>query len=250
MRFNSPIQFCISHWKVAGALQSLKGIWSHSKNPKSPTVKAVYCLDVSSIFICQNLDLRSRQEKWPAPTRLFNASCILGKGEESFFVWAFKCQKWIEKYKPLSFFHTNTMALHQALWLGLMAPDSNISFKWFLTSSAIGGGICLNCSLKGLLSVTFIICSVEWVQPSSARSNENTSWYLARSWQAASTNSGVHESRPLRSNLSNNLPCLCLTVHAGVGELCDSLAFSSIFSPLGVQAQAMQLPPWSQVLSF
>ena len=31
------------------------------------------------------------------------------------------------------------MALHQALWLGLMAPDSNISFKWFLTSSTSGG---------------------------------------------------------------------------------------------------------------
>ena len=73
------------------------------------------------------------------------------------------------------------MALHQALWLGLMAPDSNISFKWFLTSSTIsGGGIHLNHSLKGVSSVTFIICSVEWVQPNSAGSNESMSWYLAR----------------------------------------------------------------------
>ena len=73
------------------------------------------------------------------------------------------------------------LALHQALWLGLMAPDSNISLRWFLTSSTIGGGIHLNHSLKGVLSVTFIVCSVEWVQPSSAGSNENMSWYLARS---------------------------------------------------------------------
>ena len=218
MRFNSPIQFCISHWKVAGALQSLKGIWLHSKNAKLPTVKALYCLDIFSIFICQNPDLRSRQEKWPAPTRLSNASCILGRGKESFFVWAFKQWKLIQKCKSPSFFHTNTTALHHALWLVLMAPDSNISFKWFLTSSTIGGGICLNCSLKGVPSVTFIICSLEWVQPSSARSNENMSWYLARSWQAVSANSRVHESRPLRSNSSNNLPCLCLTVSAGVGE--------------------------------
>ena len=112
----------------------------------------------------------------------------LGEGRNP-FLWAFRQQKSIQKCKPSSFFCTNTMALHQALWLGLMAPDSNISFKWFLTSSTISGGIRLNGSLKGVLSVTFIICSVEWVQPNSARSNENTSWYLARSWQAASASS-------------------------------------------------------------
>ena len=49
----------------------------------------------------------------------------------------------------------------------------------------------------------------------------------------ASASSGVHESRPLRSNSSNNLPCLCLTVSAGVGKLWDSPAFSSNFSPSG-----------------
>ena len=125
------------------------------------------------------------------------------------------------------------MVLHQALWLGLMAPDSNISFKWFLTSSTIGGGICVNLSLKGVLSVTFIICSVGWVQPNSARSNENMSWYLARSWQVASASSGVHESRLFKSNSSNNLPCLCLTVGSGVWESWDLPTFSSYFSPFG-----------------
>ena len=88
---------------------------------------------------------------------------------------AFKCQKLIQKCKPPSFFLTSTMALHQALWLGLMAPDSNISFRWFLTSSTIGGGIHLKCSLNGVSSVTLMVCSVEWVHPSSAGSNENTS---------------------------------------------------------------------------
>ena len=57
-----------------------------------------------------------------------------------FFVWAFRWQKSIQKCKPPSFFHTNTTALHRALWLGLMAPDSNISFKLFLTSSTISAG--------------------------------------------------------------------------------------------------------------
>ena len=80
-----------------------------------------------------------------------------------------------------SFFCTNTTALHQALWLGLIAPDSNISCRWFWTSSTNGGGIHLNHSLKGVSSITFILCSMEWVQPNSTGSNENTSWYLARS---------------------------------------------------------------------
>ena len=129
----------------------------------------------------------------------------------------------MQKCRPPSFFHTSTTALHQALWLGLMAPDSSISFRWLLTSSTIGGGIHLNCSLKWVLSVTFMICSVEWVQPNSVGSNENMSWYLARSQWAVSASSGVQESRLLKSNSSNNLPCLCLTVSLGVWELGDSL---------------------------
>ena len=124
---------------------------------------------------------------------------------------AFRRHKLIQNCKPPSFFCTNITVLHQALWLGLMAPDSSISHWWFLTSSTNGGGIHLNHSLKGVSTVTFIICSVEWVQPNSAGFNENTSWYLARSQQAASASSGAQESRPLKSNLLNNLPHLCLT---------------------------------------
>ena len=134
-------------------------------------------------------------------------------------MWAFRQQKSMQKHRPPSFIHTSTMVLHQVLWLGLMALDSNISLRWFLTSSTIGSGIHLNCSLKGVLSITFIVCSVEWVQPSSAGSNENMSWYLARSQCTASANSGAHESRPLKSSSSNSLPCLCLTVNFGVWRL-------------------------------
>ena len=114
-----------------------------------------------------------------------------------------------------------------------MAPDSNISCRWLLTSSTNGGGICLNCSLKGVSSVTFMVCSMEWVQPNSAGSNENTSWYLASSWHAASASSGVQESRLLKSNLSNNLPCLYLAVSLGVWESWDSPAPSNNCSPSG-----------------
>ena len=38
-----------------------------------------------------------------------------------------------------------------------------------------GGGIRLKCSLNGVSSVTFIVCSVEWVHPNSVGSNENMS---------------------------------------------------------------------------
>ena len=117
---------------------------------------------------------------------------------------AFRQQKLIQNCKPTSFFCTNTTALHQALWLGLMAPDSNNSHRWLLTSSINGGGIHLNHSLKGVLSVTFVVCSMEWVQPNSAGSNKNMSWYLARIQQAVSSSSGTQESMPLKSNLSNN----------------------------------------------
>ena len=122
----------------------------------------------------------------------------------------------MQKCKPPSFFLTSTTVLHQALWLGLMALDSSISFRWFLTSSTIGGVIHLKWSLNGVSSVTFMVCSVEWVHPSSTGSNENMSWYLARSWQALSANLGAHESKPLKSNSSNSLPCLCLNVNFGV----------------------------------
>ena len=145
----------------------------------------------------------------------------------------FRWQKLIQNCRPPSFFCTNTTALHQALWLGLIAPDSNILWRWFQTSSTNGGGIHLNCSLKGVSSITFIICSVEWVQPNSAGSNENMLWYSARSWQAASASSGAQESRPLKSNSSNNLPCLCLMVSLGVWGSWDSSAPSSNCSSSG-----------------
>ena len=156
---------------------------------------------------------------------------------------AFRQWKSIQKCKPPSFFCTITTALHQALWLGLMVLDSNITFKWFLTYSTSGGGIHLNHSLKGVSSVTFMICSVKWVQSNSAGSNENTSWYSSRSQWAASANSGVQESRPLKSNSLNNLPCLCLTVSLGIWKLGDSLVPSNNPWTWGVWALAMQLPP-------
>ena len=135
---------------------------------------------------------------------------------------AFKHQKLMQKCRPPSFFLTNTTALHQALWLGQIAPDSSIFHRWFWTSSTSSGGIHLNCSLKGVSSVTLIMCSVEGVQPNSAGSNENTLWYSVRSQQVASASLKGQESSSLKSNSSNSLPCLCLTVNLGAWGLWGS----------------------------
>ena len=161
MRFNLPKQFCISLWNMASTLQSPKGVQSHLKNPKLPTVNVVYCFNASSIFICQNPNLRSRQEKCPAPTKLSNASWILGRGKESFFMHAFRWQKSMQNCKPPFFFLTNITALQHALWLGHIVPDSSISWRWLQNSLTRGKGIYLNHSLKTVSSVSLILCSVE-----------------------------------------------------------------------------------------
>ena len=156
----------------------------------------------------------------------------------------FRQQKSMQNHRPPSFFCTNITALHQALWLGLIAPDSNISHRWFQTSSTNGGAIHLNHSLKGVSSVTFIMCSMEWVQPNSAGSNENTLWYSARSQWAASASTGAQESRSLKSNSSNNFLCLCLTVSLGVWDPEAHQPPLATALLQGVWVQAMLLPPW------
>ena len=122
----------------------------------------------------------------------------------------------MQKCRPLSFFQTNTTALHHALCLGQIAPESNISHKCLWTSSTNGGGICLNHSLKGISLVTLITCSVEWAQPSLLGSNEKMSWYLAKRDQVEAASSGGQDSNLLRSNSSNNFSCLCFTVSLSI----------------------------------
>ena len=85
---------------MAAALHSPKGMHLPSKKPKVLRVNVVYCFDNSSILICQNLDFRSRHKKWPAPTKLSSASGILSNGSKSFFMWALRWQKSMQKHKP------------------------------------------------------------------------------------------------------------------------------------------------------
>ena len=55
---------------------------SHLKKPSDPTVKAVYCLDASSISTCQKPDLKLKLENMRDPSKLSNVSVswICGRG--------------------------------------------------------------------------------------------------------------------------------------------------------------------------
>ena len=66
----------------------------------------------------------------------------------------------MQKCRLLCFFKTSATALHHALWLGHIIPESNISHRWAWTSFTNGRGICLNNSLNGASLVTLITCSV------------------------------------------------------------------------------------------
>ena len=92
MRFNSPRQILHQHLECGWHIAEPKGHVITFKNPKLPTVKAVYCFDAPSIFIRQNLDLRSRQEKvlhlpyspmppgsWAEGRSPFLCACLGGK---------------------------------------------------------------------------------------------------------------------------------------------------------------------------
>ena len=130
MRFNSPRQFCMSLWNVAGALHNLYGIRRNSYMPKLPMVKAVYCRDFSDISTCQNPDFRSILEKNQAPTMDSMVSCIRGRGNESFLVLAFNFRKLMQNHRVPSFFLTRTMVLHQGDFDGWIAPPSNMSCRF------------------------------------------------------------------------------------------------------------------------
>ena len=106
-----------------------------------------------------------------------------------------------------SFFLTSTTALHHGNWLEHMDPASNIFQSEAHTSSSSSGGISLNCSLKGLLSVIRISCSTALVHPSSFPSNMKTSWRASMRSCATTAFQGVQLLRPSKSNFSRSLPC-------------------------------------------
>ena len=155
-KLRSPKQLSISLWKVAGALVAPKGILLHSKNPRGPKVKSVYCLLSSAVSTCQYPDFKFKDEKTQDPFSLSRVSSILGRLYASFTVLAFSFLRSMQNLSSPFFFFTSTTALHQGLSDGLIAPRSNISWRCFLTASYCLGGILLYISLKGTGAVTLI----------------------------------------------------------------------------------------------
>ena len=112
------------------------------------------------------------------------------------------------------------------------------------------GEICLNRSLKGVSSVTFIMWSIEWVQPNSMGSNKNMSGNSARSQQVASASTRGQESNPLKSSLSNSFPCLCLTVNLGLWGSWGLSPSPATEPPWVVWAPGAPQLPWQLGFSF
>ena len=160
-----------------------------------------------------------------APTILSRASWILGRGYESFLVRALSHLKSTQKRRVLSFFLTNTTALHQGDWLEHMAPSSSISLKEAWTSSKSGGGILLNLSLKGSLSTMQISCSTVLVQPNSFFSSAKMLWYDNTNCSAASVFLGAQFFRPLKSSFSRSFAC-CSTMERGSAMASKAVASS------------------------
>ena len=148
-------------------------------------------------------------------------------------MWVFRQLKLIQKCKPLSFFHTNTMVLHQAT----LARSDGARFQHFL--QVIPN--LLNhwqwnsfkpFFKKGIVSYFYyMLCRMSTTQLCQIQGE-----HVHGIWPGAgelSASSRVHKSRPFKSNSSNNLPCLCLTLSPGVWGSWELPAFSCNFSPLG-----------------
>ena len=74
-------------------------------------------------------------EKTLAPDKYSMASCLRGRGKESFLRDGIQRRKSIQKRRSPSFFRTSTTALLHGLSLGLIAPALSIFWMWSLTSS-------------------------------------------------------------------------------------------------------------------
>ena len=195
-------------------------------------VKAVYCWDFSTILTCQNPLLKSIMEKCAAPAVLSNASWICSKGYESFSVCTLSLQKSMQKHSDSSFFLTNTTALHHRDWLGHITPVSSISRSKVCTSSKSVGGMCLNRSLNGSLSVMWISCSIVLVQPSSFPSN------VKMRSRAVAAFGGVQLLRPSKFSFSNSFSCHVVTDIGSCKASIPRVASISVDSSAGGTGEA------------
>ena len=121
-------------------------------------------------------------------------------------VHSFSFLRSIQNLRPPSFFQTNTTALAHGLCHLWIAPISNISWIWALTSSYMWGGMHLYLSLKGVCSVSLILCLIRAVLPRSRLLCANKCSHLSSSSLACFCSHSGHSFRPWRSKASKTQP--------------------------------------------
>src|SRR6266540_7483120 len=135
-RMNFPRYFLntwfISRWKVAGALQRLKGILFHS-NSSQGVMKAVTSLDLGSISTCQYPLAKSNEVNHPAPLKLANIFVCRGIGYWFFLVTSLVFLKSRHIRRLPSFLPMITIGVAQGLIDSLMMPFSNNLSSSFLS---------------------------------------------------------------------------------------------------------------------
>ena len=125
--------------------------------------------------------------------------------------------------------------------LGLMAPTSSMWSRCSFTSSRRPEGIFLNLSLKGLGSVTLILCSATLVHPISPSSSMKILWYSASKFRAFFSFSSVQDLRPESSSFLKRTFLLSLT---------DSPACPSLVHLQVQRCLLYHQPPLSQELHW
>src|SRR6266540_5350661 len=122
----------INRWKVAGTLQSLKGILFYSNSPQG-VMKAVTSFDFSSISTCQYPLAKSSEVNHPAPPKLANISVWHGIRYWFFLVTSLIFLKSKHIRQLPSFLPMITIGVAQGLINFLMMPFSSNSSSSFLS---------------------------------------------------------------------------------------------------------------------
>ena len=96
-------------------------------------------------------------------------------------------------------------------WLGCITLMCSMSLSKVHTSFRSGGGMHQNCSLKGLLLLIWILCSIALVQPNSFPSSTKMSWKAKISSLAAAKFLRVQLLRPSKFSFSRSFSCHAAT---------------------------------------
>ena len=165
-------------------------------------MNAINGLLSSYILTCQYPDFRLREENQWESCKLSSVLLIWGSEYASLMVQLFSFLRSIQNLRLPSFFWTRTTALAHGLCDFQIAPISSISLMW----SLMWGGVHWKCSLKGIWSVTSILCLIRAVLPRSRSLCTNRCFHLSSNSLACFCSDSGQSQRPWRSRASNPYP--------------------------------------------